>query len=162
MLISVWRHGEAGPGSPDRDRRLTARGEAQVERGARDFVVRLQRRSLSLPGRILFSRWRRTAQTADRIREWCAGAEPETLDALIPDRDAALVDDAVTRFEDRESHLVLVSHQPLVTALIDRWLGTSGEVPPLVPGAYVVLDVPVVASGCAAVVWWASPPDYEV
>ncbi|MFN2289439.1 MAG: histidine phosphatase family protein [Chromatocurvus sp.] len=162
MLISVWRHGEAAPGSPDRDRTLTARGEAEVERGARGFVLQLQRRNLPLPGRILFSRWRRTTQTAERILECCAGAEAETLDALIPERDATQVDDAVSRFEDRDSHLVLVSHQPLVTALIDRWLGTSGEVPPLVPGAYAVLSVPVVASGCAASAWWAAPPDYRV
>ena len=162
MLVSVWRHGEAGPGSPDRDRTLTARGEVEVERGARGFVAQLQRRSLPMPGRILFSPWRRTTQTAERILECCAGADAEALDALIPERDATRVDDAIVRFEDREPHLVLVFHQPLVTELIDRWLGTSGEVPPLIPGAYVVLNVPVVASGCAAVAWWAAPPVYRV
>ncbi|MEQ8516674.1 MAG: hypothetical protein RIC38_13785 [Chromatocurvus sp.] len=162
MLVTVWRHGEAGPGSPDRSRTLTGRGEADVDRGARGFVAQLQRRDLPPPGRVLFSRWRRTTQTAERILTALPGVASEPFEALIPGAVAASVDDALTGFLGRESHLLLVSHQPLVTELIDRWLGTQGEVPSLSPGAYAVLEMLVVAPGCAAALWYSAPPEYRV
>lgn len=162
MLVSVWRHGEAGPGTPDRERVLTPRGEADVDRGAEGFVARLQRSDLPSPRRVLYSRWRRTTQTARRIIAAMPGVASEAFDALVPGREAAAVDDALTGFLGRETHLLLVSHQPLVTELIDRWLGTQGEVPALVPGAYAVLEMPVVAAGCGSVVWWSAPPEYRV
>ena len=60
-----------------------------------------------------------------------------------------------------DNHSVLVSHQPLVSRLVDHWLGEQGRVPGLVPGGLVTLEMEVVAPGCAALVFCAQPPDYK-
>jgi len=87
----------------------------------------------------------------------------ETLEALIPDSGVDTVEHALLDYAARaDLHIVLVSHQPLVSALINHCLGTKGEVPVLVPGAYAVLDTPLVASGCASLLWWSAPPEYQV
>lgn len=162
MLLSIWRHGEAVPGTPDRSRALTEQGALDIEVGARAFVARLQHAGLPLPSLVLFSRWLRTTQTAQELCRALPGVASGTLEALIPDSDVAGVDDALVDYADKEAHIVLVSHQPLVSALIDRCLGTQGEVPALVPGACAVLDTPLVAPGCATLLWWSAPPDYQV
>lgn len=162
MLLTVWRHGEAGPGSPDRSRTLTEQGALDIEHGGRAFVARLQHAGLPLPSLVLFSRWLRTTQTAEGLCRALPGVAIDRLEALIPDSDAADVDNALVDYADREAHIVLVSHQPLVSALIDRCLGTRGEVPALAPGAYAVLETPLVAPGCATLLWWSAPPDYQV
>lgn len=162
MLLTVWRHGEAGPGSPDRSRTLTEQGALDIERGARAFVARLQHTGLPLPSLVLFSRWLRTTQTAEKLCRALPGVALGALEALIPDNNAAGVDDALAEYTAKEAHIVLVSHQPLVSAFIDRCLGTRGEVPVLAPGAYAVLDTPLVAPACATLLWWAAPPGYRV
>ena len=162
MLLSIWRHGESGPGSPDIDRTLTARGEAEVDRGGEAFAAQLRARRLPLPDTLLHSRWRRTTQTADRLCAVLPRARRETLEALIPDRDLHVAQAAVAPYVDASAHLVLVSHQPMVSALIDRWTGAPGAVPPLSPGAYAVLDLSVLAPGCATLLWWSAPPEYPV
>lgn len=163
MLLTVWRHGESGPGSPDRERTLTAQGALDIECGARAFVARLQRAGLPSPSRVLFSRWVRTTQTAQGLCQALPGVASETLEALIPDSDADAVENALAqRASGSDSHVLLVSHQPLVSTLIDRYLGTRGEVPALAPGAYAVLDTPVIAPGCASLLWWSAPPEYLV
>jgi len=49
VLLTIWRHGEAAPGRPDRERRLTDRGHADLRRGAAAFAPALQERGLALP-----------------------------------------------------------------------------------------------------------------
>jgi len=162
LLLTVWRHAEAAPGSPDQSRALTEQGVLDIEHGARAFGARLRHYDLPPPTLVLFSRWLRTTQTADAICGALPGVASGTLKALIPDSDVAGVDDALVDYTGKETHIVLVSHQPLVSALIDRCLGTRGEVPVLSPGAYAVLDTPWFTPGFATLLWWASPPDYQV
>lgn len=162
MLVSVWRHGEAAPGSPDRERSLTERGQGDVTLGAGAFVAQLRARHLPPPGQILFSRWRRTTQTAERLGAALPGVPSASLEALIPGSDVVALDSALAELSAPDAHIVLVSHQPLVSELIDYWLGTRGEVPALTPGAFAVLTMPVPGPGCASLVWWASPPEYKV
>lgn len=162
MLVSIWRHGEAVAGSPDRERRLTERGHDDLVRGAPGFAAELRRRGLALPDRVLYSRWQRTTQTAELVCSALPGVPREPLEALIPGRDPDAVDTALQAFGDTAAHLLLVSHQPLVSELVDHWLGTQGEVPALTPGAYAVLQLPVPAGGCGSLLWWSSPPGYRV
>jgi phosphohistidine phosphatase len=163
MLVTVWRHGEAHPGSPDRERVLTERGSADLSRGAPGYVRELARRGLVLPDRLLYSRWERTRQTAGHILDAIPGSLPSAEDdSLIPGRDPEDVEAALAPLSEASPHILLVSHQPLVSDLIDRWLGRQGEVPPLSPGAYAVLDLSFPAAGCATVCWWSAPPEYAV
>lgn len=162
MLLTVWRHGESGPGSPDRERTLTEQGALDVQRGSSVFVARLKRSGLPLPSIVLFSRWVRTIQTAEGLCRALPGVASGRLEALIPDSDPASVDNALGTYTGAGGHVVLVSHQPLVSALINRCLGTRGEVPTLAPGAYAVLDTPFVSPGSASLLWWSTPPGYQV
>lgn len=60
------------------------------------------------------------------------------------------------------AHLLLVSHQPLVSRLVDYWSDTCGRVPPLSPAAFVTLEIDIPARGCGRLVFWASPPLFEI
>ncbi len=162
MLVSIWRHAEAEPGSPDRERVLTERGHRDLDKGAPGFVAELQRRGLDKPGRILFSPWRRTSQTAQAIAAPLDTPELKPLDALIPGADPIAVDAALQTLTEEAIHIVLVSHQPLVSDVVDHWLGTQGQVPAFAPGAYAVIELPVAAAGCGSLLWWCSPPEYRV
>lgn len=158
MLVTIWRHGEAAPGRPDRERRLTDRGHADLRRGAPAFGPALERRGLPLPDALSTSRWVRTAQTAAYLAD-ALGLSAEEEEALIPGADPAAVEACLARLP-AAAHRVLVSHQPLVSELIDRWLGEPGLVPSLAPGAYAVLEAEVFAPGCASLCFWAAPPAY--
>lgn len=164
MLLSVWRHAEAAPGSPDRGRVLTTRGHADLERGVPAFAAALASRALPAPSQLLYSRWERTRQTAERLAAHWPGLAAKPLEALIPgcsvaQVEAALAEPAVT--DDAQTHLVLVSHQPLVSELLNHWLGEEHPDSALEPGAFAVLSLPVVAAGCARLELAASPPEYR-
>jgi phosphohistidine phosphatase len=60
------------------------------------------------------------------------------------------------------AHLILVSHQPLVSSLINHYLGEWGRVPPLSPGGFCTLHISAPAEGCAELVFWALPPEFQV
>ncbi len=158
MLVTVWRHGEAAPGGRDRDRRLTDRGHADLRRGAAAFLPALARRSLPAPEALHTSRWLRTRQTAGHLAEALA-LVPEEAEALIPGAGVDEVEGLLSAMLPK--HRVLVSHQPLVSALVDRWLGEPGRVPALTPGAYAVLEAEAWAPGCASLCFWAAPTDYR-
>jgi phosphohistidine phosphatase len=158
MLVTIWRHGEAAPGRPDRERRLTDRGHADLRRGAAGFARALESRGLPLPEALHASRWVRTWQTAAYLAE-ALGLPAQEEEALIPGADAGGVEACLAGLP-AAAHRVLVSHQPLVSELVDRWLGEPGLVPSLSPGAYAVLEAEVYAPGCASLCFWAAPPDY--
>ncbi|KGE03441.1 SixA phosphatase family protein [Pseudohaliea rubra] len=158
MLVTVWRHGEAAPGRPDRERRLTERGHAELRRGVAGYVTALASRGLPPPEALHASRWQRTLQTAGYLAEALA-LTTEEADALIPGADAQAVEALLVGLP-AAAHRVLVSHQPLVSELVDRWLGEAGRVPALSPGAYAVLEAEVFAPGCASICFWAAPPAY--
>jgi len=158
VLLTIWRHGEAAPGRPDRERRLTDRGHADLRRGAAAFAPALQERGLALPDGLHASRWVRTWQTAGYLAE-ALGLQALEEEALIPGAEPEDVEACLARLPVA-AHRVLVSHQPLVSALVDLWLGEPGRVPALSPGAYAVLEAEVFAPGCASLCFWAAPPDY--
>jgi phosphohistidine phosphatase len=158
VLVTIWRHGEAAPGRPDRERRLTDRGHADLRRGAAAFAPALQDRGLALPDGLHASRWVRTWQTAGYLAE-ALGLPALEEEALIPGAEPEDVEACLARLPVA-AHRVLVSHQPLVSGLVDRWLGEPGRVPALSPGAYAVLEAEVFAAGCASLCFWAAPPDY--
>ncbi len=165
MIVTIWRHGEAGSAASDRLRELTLRGADDVGFACHRFHDICHARGIPLPGLVLHSAWVRTTQTAEIIA--CAftyaGLSPNK--ALQPGGSIEAVDAAlaaITPSDSNVQHVVLVSHQPLVSYLVDYYLGGIGQVPSLLPGGLVSLDMQMPAVDCGQLLFWALPPEYKV
>ncbi len=154
----------------DRQRELTARGRNDIALGAQCFLAHCAAVGLGLPAEVLHSPWRRTMQTAARIASAISDGRRRELEALWPGSDIDRVDAALTVLAAKsaqsaepndEAHHLLVSHQPLVTRLIDYYLGQPGYVPALPPGGLAVLRMDTPAPACAELLFWMLPPAYE-
>lgn len=162
MILTIWRHGEAGQAPRDHERTLTDRGCDDIGFGAQQFHVHSEARGIPHPDRIGFSPWTRTRQTADIIAAAFTHAACSEEQRIQPGASLAdalrLVQDVLD--EGFTEHLVLVSHQPLVSRIIDALLGDVGRVPPLTPGGLAVIDVDVAEAATARLLFWSLPPDY--
>jgi len=132
--------------------------------GCGRFQEALARRSIAPPAGILYSPWLRTRQTADIIAAAFGQADCQEQGALRPDSTVTAADhcvDSVHRATDAPAHVILVSHQPLVSQLVAFYLGAAANVPTLSPGALVTFSLAVPARDCGEVLFWASPPEFE-
>lgn len=164
MILTIWRHGEAEAGAVDRQRNLTTAGRDDVGFGCRQFHEACLSWGLPHPTVILFSPWVRTAQTSEIIAGAFTHAVVCAEQALQPGSNLAAVDAAVCDREksgDADQHLLLVSHQPLVSQLVDHYLGADAGVPSLSPGGLAALSLDTPAAGCGRLLFWAMPPEYE-
>lgn len=164
MIVTIWRHGAAGQASTDRERGLTARGYDDIGFGSRQFESALGARGIAAPELILHSPWLRTTQTAGIIASAFMQADCRELPALRPDSSVASVDSALIILLESAApleHVLLISHQPLVSQLIEHYLGERGRVPPLSPGASATLCLEAAASGCGTLLFWSMPPEFE-
>ena len=164
MILTIWRHGEAGSAATDRLRELTDRGTEDVGFGCHQFHNLCETMGIVHPELLLYSEWVRTTQTVDIIGLAFNHAPREHCAALIPGRRPADVETALLRRLQQSpslEHILLVSHQPLVSLLVDYLLGDCGEVPPLSPGGLATLEMDVPAAGCASLRFSAQPPNYE-
>ena len=111
MKLWVLRHGEAEPrANSDAERRLTAHGREQVLRSA----ARLLGEPLQA---IIASPYVRAQQTAALVHGALGLVEPvHTVPWLTPDNDPRQVIAELDRLG--LEHVLLVSHQPLVGALV--------------------------------------------
>ena len=166
MILTIWRHGEAESGSVDRQRELTPAGREDIGFGCQQFYRACANRRLPQPTHIFHSPWERTAQTAEMIESAFSHAAGEEADWLAPESRIATIDQILLRdFEGRgrSCHVLLVSHQPLVSHMVSWYVGEKGgAVPPLYPGGLVTINMDVVAAACGHIVFWAMPPEYEV
>ncbi len=161
MILTIWRHGKAERGAIDRQRQLTESGCDDVGFGCRQFHEACTARNIPHPGLILYSPWARTAQTAEIIAAAFTHAQSREETALQPGSDAAAVDSALAGPADGMEHVLLVSHQPLVSWLGTYYLGDTEQAPPLTPGGLLTLSFDVLAPGCGSTRFWALPPEYE-
>jgi len=164
MIVTIWRHGEAGPAPTDRQRELTDCGFDDIGFGCRQFYAALRARGIAPPDLILHSPWVRTEQTARLIASAFTHAVWREEDALRPGGTVQLIDTLLGGLQgaaDAPEHLLLVSHQPLVSQLVGYYLGERDLVPPLSPGALATLALDVPARGGAHLRFWAVPPEYE-
>ena len=162
MILTIWRHGEAGQAPRDFERTLTDRGCDDIGFGAQRFHAHCQRREIHAPDRIVHSPWIRTRQTADIVSAAFTHAV-SAEDARVqpgagPAEALSLVQSVIE--ENISEHLLLVSHQPLVSQLVDCLLGDAGRVPPLSPGGLVVLELEIAEAGSATLAFWSLPPEY--
>jgi phosphohistidine phosphatase len=163
MIVTIFRHGEAGPASVDANRSLTSRGIDDISFGARQFRDACELRKLPTPALFLYSEWLRTTETADILAISFIGVPIRAERALIPDASCAQVAAMLSTQAEIENpaHVVLVSHQPLVSELAEYLLGGSNAVPSLSPGGQFTIELPVAARDCARLIFWALPPEYE-
>ncbi len=164
MIVTIWRHGEAGRAATDRQRALTARGLDDVALGSRRFRRNLAARDMAAPDLLLHSPWLRTGQTAGVIASTFPAATSRELAVLYPGGNVAAVDEALTALTNSAKpplHTVLVSHQPLVSQLLEYYLGADSGVPSLCPGALATIAMEIPARACAELHFWAVPPEYE-
>lgn len=164
MILTIWRHGEARSAPTDRLRELTDRGTEDVSFGCHHFHSACEARDIPHPELLLYSEWVRTTQTAEIIGLAFNHASSERCAALVPGKRPKDVEADLTRRLQQNAaleHIVLVSHQPLVSSLADYLLGELGRVPPLVPGGLVTLQMTVPGAACASLCFSAQPPNYE-
>ncbi len=147
MLVTVWRHGEAGSAPRDEDRALTGRGDRTVRQAAEAFRAWLSDASLTSVSGCRYSPLVRTTQTA-HILGATLGVEPAVCRGLALSAD---IHQPKTFLDEEEPHLLMVSHQPFVSQLIWYWLDDD-RVEPLLPGGWATLDVTVPSRGGAALV----------
>ena len=163
MHVTIWRHGQAGMAASDRLRELTAQGRDDVGLGCHQFHQHCESRGIEHPALILFSEWGRTTQTAEIIANAFNHARLQRCPALIPGRSVEDVDAELEALleANKEAHVILVSHQPLVSMLVDYYLAAPGSVPPLVPGGQATLELEIAGRGCGSLCFSAQPPGYE-
>jgi phosphohistidine phosphatase len=164
MILTIWRHGEAGSAARDYDRRLTPGGCDDISRGVSTFAEICSKRGLPLPTHIAHSPWIRTTSTAELIAVGLQQAELVSVDELQPGSNKERVEAYLQEqwFSDEQvEHLLLVSHQPLVSRLVDHFLGEWGRVPGLSPGGLTSLELTTPSEGCGKLLFWSLPPAYQ-
>ena len=164
MIVTIWRHGQAGRAPSDRLRELTSTGTDDVGFGCHQFHDTCHARELPSPELVLHSPWVRTTQTADIVASAFTHAGMRALEALQPGSSVGVVEVALVDLMEAQPdllHTVLVSHQPLVSCLVDHLLGEVGQVPGLPPGGLVTMALEVPGRACGQLLFWALPPEYE-
>ncbi|MDR5904811.1 phosphohistidine phosphatase SixA [Franzmannia qiaohouensis] len=142
----IMRHGEAAQGSPDAARRLTSRGEADVQRMAAWLADELSDAECQAL-RIVASPFIRAQQSAALVAE-TLGGELDTLDCITPDDAPMAVIDWLQA--NAGQPLLLVSHMPLVgelTACLSE--GPRARGLGFATAAVASLEAEVWAAGCA-------------
>lgn len=163
MIVTIWRHGEAANAVIDRTRELTDTGSHDIHMGCQQLNQHCEQLGLPVPQLLLFSEWIRTRQTAAIVAAQFSDVLQEPCDALIPGRAPGDVDDTVNALLAKRphvAHVVLISHQPLVSVLVDYYLGTTASVSALVPGGLVTIELDVAAPDCGRLHFCAQPPNY--
>ena len=113
MQLFILRHGHAEHfARSDAERALSERGKQEVH-----SVVQRHEVELAKLGQIYVSPYTRAQQTAAVVSDYFPDIPLTTLDLLTPgDRPQAVIN--FLSQQDENSHLLLVSHQPLVTYLV--------------------------------------------
>jgi len=124
MRLLIVRHALAVPrGTPgirDADRPLTPEGEKKFKKAARGLA-----RLLDRPDEILTSPWRRALRTAEIAAEAWGKLAPKRTEALAGGSFEDLA--AVLEGYPPNARLAVVGHEPWLSALLARLLGTPED-----------------------------------
>lgn len=159
MGLRLWilRHGEAERETrTDAERALTARGRSDAQ-AAGVWLAGVTAPALQ----VCASPYRRAQQTAAAALAALPNASLNTVDWLTPDIDPAEALRELARVSAPQ--LLLVSHQPLVSALIGLLVaGDYRAGAPMGTASLAELDIPVTAAGCATLLSLRHAPDYRI
>ncbi|RXE48906.1 phosphohistidine phosphatase SixA [Chromohalobacter israelensis] len=156
-ILYIMRHGEAAPGTPDSERSLTEHGE-QEARAMGAWLSEVLTDDVRHALRIVASPYRRAQQTA-RLVAAPLGLSVDTLPIITPDEPLEPVIDWLQQ-QVPETPCLLVSHMPLVGALVGRLVeGDVRASQPMPTASVAALEAEVWAAGCATLRQWQSPRD---
>lgn len=155
MRLLIVRHAIAvprgTPGLPDPERPLTPRGIARFESAAAGLA-----RALPRPDAVLTSPWKRARQTAKILCRAFGRLEPENTPALAGGGFEALA--RVLLAHRKDACVALVGHEPWLSELLARLLGSSEEGPlELKKGGVAVVDLPGRPDGGGKLVAYLPP-----
>ncbi|NVF14030.1 phosphohistidine phosphatase SixA [Vreelandella maris] len=151
----IMRHGEAGPGYPDHARRLTSRGEREVEKMARWLAERVAAGELPMPT-LYASPYARAQQTAQALCDGL-GTPLETLDFITPEDSPSAVSDWLLE-QPEGTPIMLVSHMPLVGDLAGLLVeGSPAQGIGFPTAAIAEFEAEVWAAGCAQLKRFTQP-----
>ena len=145
MLLTLWRHGEAGSAATDEARALMPRGREEVVAMAQDYAVWAGESALGPVSLLLHSPYQRTVETAallgELLRPGSQKVDPSLAPGAYPEA-----------FSDKDcsghEHIVMVSHQPFVSQAISFWTDDV-TLAPLAPGGWSALEITCLARGGA-------------
>ena len=124
MRLLIVRHAIAlprgAPGMPDAERPLTPRGRRRFENAAEGLA-----RALPRPDAVLTSPWKRARQTAEILAAAYGRLEPKDTPALAGGSFETLA--GVLGAYPQDATVALVGHEPWLSALLARLLGTSKD-----------------------------------
>lgn len=148
MILTLWRHGEAGPAVTDEARTLTPRGCEEVAELVDDYRRWMVDASVPPVSSLLYSPLKRTRETALILEGRLRPEKSEVWPALVPGAQPA----DVSRSDlGPHEHCVMVSHQPFLSWAIQMWTDDD-SLAPLAPGGYSVLSVQWLERGGAQVI----------
>ena len=155
MQLLIIRHAIAvprgTPGIPDEDRPLTPEGEQKFREAAEGLAKLVDR-----PDALLTSPWRRARQTAAIAAAAWGRIEPEETAALASgsfEEQAAVLD----RYP-RDATVAVVGHEPWVSELLARLLGTRHDARlEFKKGGAALVDVPGRLAGGGSLVFYLPP-----
>ena len=153
MLLTIWRHGEAGPAHRDAERELSERGRSEVAAAAEAFTRWLTQSGHPKVERLRHSPLTRTSQTAAILHGVLRPMSCVADQLLAPGADLA---NKMWQAIDA-THVLLVSHEPFVSRAIAVW-SDDETLPPLAPSGYVTLEVLSLTRGGATVLRHRSSP----
>ena len=122
MLVTLWRHGEAGPAASDAARELTVRGGEHVGMTVKAYKDWCQNTKVELPSYCAHSPLTRTCLTASILDAHLCFETLVSHDQLAPGQRSY----SQGRFlQDDEVHQLIVGHQPYLSELINVWCDTA-------------------------------------
>ena len=145
MLLTLWRHGEAGFATTDEVRALTLRGREEVVAMAQDYAAWAGESALGPVSLLLHSPYRRTVETAALLGEVLGPGSLKADSSLAPGTHPEAFSESDYSVHE---HIVMVSHQPFVSQAIALWTDDI-RVAPLAPGGYSTLKITCLARGGA-------------
>ena len=157
MLLTVWRHGEAGVAATDEARPITPHGRSDITAGAKGYAEWMKLTGCPPVVSIWFSPARRTEETAALLSAELTPTRIAVNEALAP---GAIPEDFCEFDCGDDEHIVFVSHQPFVSRAIALW-ADDPVLPLLAPGGYSVLDVLCLERGGASVLSHCPDPQQE-
>ena len=154
MLLTLWRHGEAGFATKDEVRALTPRGREEAIAMAQGYSTWAGELALGPVSLLLHSPYQRTVETAELLGEQLRPCSQKVDPSLAP---GAYPEAFSENDYSGHEHIVMVSHQPFVAQAIAVWVDDV-TLAPLAPGGYSTLGVTCLARGGATLLRYCPDP----
>ncbi len=147
MRLFVLRHGQAEPcNTDDFHRTLTEEGRGEVKK-----ILAENYKELNHIQKIWVSPYLRAQQTAIIAAETLKVNDVTTTELLVPEGDPRIIINNLSNVECES--ILLVSHQPLVSRIIDGLCDTKNIFYQMPTGSLAFIDLDIIALGFGRFKW---------